>query len=110
MTKTPNTRLEAVDTMQFFTGRNGKIQFGSLAFDSSYPTGGESMTFPGFFNVAIVLIEPSAGYIFQYDYTNSKVLAYYADYDAVADGALIQVANTTDLSALTDVRYVAIGY
>ena len=37
-------------------------------------------------------------------------MAYYADYDAAADGALVQVANAVDLSALDDVRYVAIGW
>ena len=110
MTKTANVRLETYSEIQHFIARGGRVEFGSLAFDTSYPTGGESLTFPAFKNVAIVLVESKAGYVFSYDYTNSKVIAYYADYDAVADGALIQVANETNLSALTDVRYIAVGF
>lgn len=87
--------------------RGTKLYVGSVAFDNSYPTGGESITLP--FTPVLLIAESSAGYTFQYDYTNKKLLAYYADYDAVADGVLIQVADTTDLSALTDVRFIAIG-
>lgn len=83
-------------------------------FDSSYPTGGESLTasdlgFQHASDIKLVLASPDGGYIFQYDYTNKKLLAYYADYDAVADGALIQVPNTTDLSGVTDVRLLALA-
>jgi hypothetical protein len=87
---------------------NGKICFGSIAFDSSYPTGGETVTgIP--FTPDVFLASPTSGYVFEYDATNNKLLAYYADYDAVADGALIQVADETDLSALTAVPFVAFG-
>lgn len=91
---------------------NLRIITGQIDFDSSYPTGGEAMDLSSYFPVALkaVFIENKAGYVFAYDYANKKVLAYYADYDAVADGALIQVANTTDLSAVVDVRFMAIGY
>ncbi len=83
---------------------------GSLAFDDSYPTGGETVDLSGYFSdIHMVLIEPKSGYVFEYDYTNKKVLAYYADYNGAADGALIEVAAAVDLSALTDVRFVAIG-
>lgn len=85
---------------------------GNFAFDSSYPTGGESLTYQnlGFTSrVDWINFESSGGYVFKYDRANQKVLAYYADYDAVADGALIQVPNTTDLSSLTAVRFFAIG-
>lgn len=49
-----------------------------IAFDSSYPTGGEALTAS---NVALSVIEdwnipPNSGYLFNYDATNSKVLAY----------------------------------
>ncbi len=83
---------------------------GSLAFDSSYPTGGESVDLSNIFSdIHLVLIEPKAGYVFEYDYTNKKVKAYWADYDGAADAVLIEVTDTTDLSALTDVRFMAIG-
>ena len=107
-TLTPNVRHETVYSLQGFLTKGGKIMQGSVALDSSYPTGGESVEFP--FTPQIVLAEPSAGYIFQYDYTNEKLKAYYADYDAAADGALIEVANAVNLSALDDIRVLAIGW
>lgn len=83
-------------------------------FDASYPTGGESLNevelgFPDNFRLLAVIALPRLGYVFEYDYTNLKLLAYYSDYDAVADGALIQVPNTTNLSTVTDVRVIAIA-
>lgn len=88
---------------------------GTIAFDSSYATGGESLDFTSagldmFRTVLGVLVETKSGYLFEYDYTNKKVKAYRFDYDAVADGAAIEVANTTDLSAVTGVRVFAWGY
>lgn len=131
-----------------------------VAFDSSYPTGGEALSLGtlGLSEVDIVLISQKSGYILEYDYTNNKVLAYRsAGFTpagsvaaptittitnaapvaigtnagaltqttgatgitgvqapaftgiAVAAAALIEVANTTDLSALTGVRFLAIG-
>jgi hypothetical protein len=107
-TKTVNVRHETNPTVSMALSRDMKIETGTIAFDSSYPTGGESITFG--FTPAVVIVESKAGYVFSYDYTNEKVLAYLADYDAAADGVLIQVGNATNLSALTDVRYVAIGW
>lgn len=83
-----------------------------VAFDDSYPTGGESLTAAdlGLTRVLFALAEPASGYAFEYDHTNSKLLAYYADYDAGADGPLIQVPNTTDLNpAVAGVRLIAFG-
>lgn len=82
-----------------------------IALDASYPTGGESIT-AGTFGLAtvdFVLCEPSAGYTFEYDHANSKLLAYYSDNNNASDGPAIQVPNTTDLSALTSIRAFVIG-
>lgn len=40
----------------------------------------------------VVAVVPlgGAGYVAEYDHTNKKVKVFYADYDAVADGALIE--------------------
>lgn len=76
----------------------------NLAFDSSYPTGGESLTAA---QVGLSVIEymnvlgGGNGYHYQYDTTNSKVKVYST--------AATEVANTTDLSALTAVKAVFIG-
>lgn len=81
-----------------------------VTFDSSYVTGGESLTASmlGFTTVKSVVAPAAGGYVFEYDYVNSKLLAYYADYDAGADGALIQVAGAVDLSAVVT-RILAVG-
>lgn len=57
---------------------------------------------------SIVLIEPAGGYVFEYDHVNKGVIAKYADYDAVADGALINVpVDSVDIDLTT--RFIAIG-
>ncbi len=83
---------------------------GTIAFDSSYPTGGEAITEEalGLVSAEMVIIPSFGGYTFTWDATNSKVIAYWVD--TTTDGAaLAQVADTTDLSALTAVPYLAIG-
>ena len=49
-----------------------------LTFDSSYVTGGESLTASdiGFDQIVLAQIEPTDGMSFAYDYTNSTVKAY----------------------------------
>lgn len=84
----------------------------TIAFDSSYPTGGESLSLAdmGFVSsVDIVQVEPTLGYVFTYDYTNKKLIAYYGDNNNASDGALIEVPNTTDLSAVVGVKLEATG-
>src|SRR5688572_19871014 len=41
------------------------------------------------------------GYVLQFDKQNQEAMLYRADYDAVADGPLVAVPDTTDLSAQT---------
>lgn len=54
------------------------IMTGSFAFDSSYPTNGESFDLSAYMPKGVigVMFEPQDGYIFRYDATNKKVLAY----------------------------------
>ena len=88
-----------------------KIMHGDIAFDNSYPSNGEALDLSNEFNdLKLVIFEAKLGYVFEYDYTNKKVIAYYYDYDATADGPAIECANTTDLSALTSVKFIAYGY
>ena len=88
-----------------------RIRVRTIAFDASYPTGGESLTAADLDldTINFIIVENDDGFIFKYNYATSKLLAYYADYDAVADGALIQVADTTDLSGITTARALVIG-
>jgi hypothetical protein len=69
---------------------------GLIAFDSSYPTGGESLTAAnmGLNTLESVTIHPKNGFTFAYDYTNFKVLVYYSA------GIAIQV-DTTKIGNIT---------
>lgn len=73
----------------------------TIGFDDAYPTGGEPVTADnvGLTRIDQAIISPTAGYLLVWDQANSKILAYYADYDAGADGALIEVPDTTDINA-----------
>lgn len=105
--------LATVDNLlgSFVVG-DRRVVIADFAFDSSYPTGGESLTPAnlGFTSrIDFLFAEPKSGYNFVYDRANQKLLAYYNDYDAVADGAHIQVPDTTNLSSLSAVRVFAVG-
>jgi len=93
-------------------GRYTKYTTGTITFDSSYPTGGESLTVSNVglsSKIEFIAVTDASGYNFQYDYTNNKVLAYWPNSDATAPSVGKQVANTTDLSAVT-CNFIAFGY
>lgn len=79
-----------------------------ITFDSSYTTGGMSLTARnlGMFKVENLRADPQSGYVFAYDATNKKVLAYRTKDPANAGGADIvmqEVANAVNLSAISTV-------
>ena len=62
---------------QYFAGGYREV-IADVAFDSSYPYGGESFT-PGDVGMSAVhklMIEPKGGYTFEYDYTNQKIKVF----------------------------------
>lgn len=92
-------------------GHNWKMITGYLSF-ATYITDGVpmdiSLDIPN--RVDIVIVEPKGGYIFNYDYTNRKLLAYYADYSTGTDAVLIQVASGVDMSAaVSNCHFMAVG-
>lgn len=95
-------------------GRALKFVTGTIAFDSSYPTGGESITAIAtqFTELLGVTFTPHLGYVFDVDYTaaTQKVLAYYVDNNAAGDSAMIEVPDTTNLATLTAVHFLAYGF
>lgn len=97
-------------TPSHMTSGGKRGTFGTITLDASYPTGGEAVAARGVGLGTIEDLTPSGddGYIPRWDAANSKIVMYYADYDAVADGALIQVADATDLSTVV-LRYQAVG-
>lgn len=85
----------------------------TIAFDSSYPTGGEAIAPAAKFGlqkVNMVITQPKSGYTFEYDYTNDKLLVYWGDNNNASDGPSVEVANTTNLSTLTGVKAIVIGF
>ena len=90
---------------------NVRRTWGTLAFDASYPTDGELYINANFELVSVeqINVYPSVGYVFEPDLTNKKIKAFYGDYSQAADGALVEVTNTGDLSAITAARWEALG-
>lgn len=75
-----------------------------VTFDSSYPTGGEPLTAAdlGFSDHATNLnvLGFAGGYTLNYDAANAKLMAFWVD-TTVDGAAMAEVANTTNLSAVT---------
>ena len=71
--------------------------------DSSWLAAGEDLDLTNYVaNIESVSIDSDpGGYQWVYDRSAKKLLAYYADYDAGADGAFIAVANGVNLSGIT---------
>lgn len=96
-------------------GAIAKVQ--TVTFDSSYATGGESLTPSnvGMSEFLAVIPLPDAnaleGHVVQYDYTAQKLMVFRQTDPADAGGAdvaLVEVANAVDLSTLV-VRVVCLG-
>ncbi len=91
------------------------IVTGKLSFDTSYPTGGEAAdVIAGMMPKGIVLgcyFEPltitgTGASVAQYDIVNKKIKAYVA----TGVGTTAEVTAATNLSAITGIRFVAVGY
>ena len=91
ISKTQAAKLNAVDSAREFLARGGRLDYGTLAFDSSYPTGGESVSFG--FTPAAVFIEPQAGYSFEYDHTNGKIKAFTPGKQLIVEEAVTVASN-----------------
>ena len=107
-TKTPSKSFNGVSTLAEALARGMKVEVGTYAFDSEYATGGEAMAFNSFNTVAYVNAANRGGYSFEYDATNKKLKAYNPSTGSATPQ--IEVASSTDLSALSDVMYWAVGW
>ncbi len=73
-----------------------------ITFDNSYPTGGLALTagtlkLPPEATLKYVNVTPATGYVFAFDYTSNKVLAYRS---AASGAAMLEVTNGVDLSTI----------
>lgn len=94
------------------TAFSSEVHFYELtcAWDSSYPTGGEAWNPTGNRRLRKVWsCGGEAGYKFEWDQANQAMKVFYGDNNNASDGANIEVPNATDLSALTAVKFCAIG-
>jgi hypothetical protein len=101
-----------IDSIERSVFGNKRVVVANVDFDSSYPTGGEALA-PSDFKLTkfdFVVAEPKSGYVFNFDYANNKLKVFQGDNDNAADAPLVEVANTTNLSTLTDVRLFAFGH
>ena len=89
-------------------GLNKTFYFGTIAFDSTYPSGGEAIDLGSNERVDFMFCNASGGYVPVWDAANQKLLLYYGDNNNAADGPLIENA-TADVSALTAVPFLAFG-
>lgn len=92
-------------------GDNMNVSFVSFAWDATYPAGGEAVSANqlGMGTIYDVQAAPTSGFIFEYVPSTGKIMAYYCDYDAVADGPLIEIA-VGDTAILTGVVTPLIVY
>jgi hypothetical protein len=86
-----------------------RTTYGSLAMGSLYPSNGEPFTARMFGLTRLYQLHvcPSQGYVFEP--VGLKLKAYWADYNALSDGPLVECPNNTDLSAVTGARWKAVG-
>lgn len=73
---------------------------GTITFDSSYPTGGESISassFKGSSFVRLMLDPSTTGIVPSYNSSTGKVMAFWVD-TTVDGAAMAEVTATTDLS------------
>src|SRR5687768_12487540 len=105
------TKSIDLTTGTFVIGDRRGVLF-SITPDNSWLAAGEALTASdfGFVNrIDLVLFEQKGGYVFEYDDTNNKVLAYYGDYSNASDGPGVAVPDTTDISAIGAVKGIAFG-
>jgi hypothetical protein len=89
---------------------NTRNTYGTLAFDATYPTGGESFTARqvGLSTLKNFFAYPSAGYVFEWDRTASKLKAFQGDNPNAAAAPMVEVVPGS-LAALTAVKWEASG-
>ena len=88
------------------------VRFWDVDFDNNYPAGGEPLTAEQLgmaAEVGIVVAQCTGGFVFEYDHAEHTLKAFQGDNDNAADAPLIEVADTTDLSAVVGVRIMAVG-
>ena len=104
-TKTPEVKMATAKRMRDCVDWDLKFEMGVIALDSEYVTAGEAITFVGLRAVVGVWLQPRGGYVF--DYIDGKIKVYSTS--TTVGNPLTEVASSTDLSAISDIPYIAFG-
>ena len=94
------------------TGR--RIVTGELTFDAAYVAGGEPWDLSTYFDrISGALFESQDGYIFTLEAkatpVSAKVKVWEGDNNNAADGPLIELAGTPDLTGTAKVGFIVFG-
>lgn len=94
---------------KFRSGRES-VRIGTLTFDDSYLTGGESLTAADLNLTAIthIQIQSTGGYVMEYDYAASKVKAYWIPNDT--NGVVMDEVTGAQNMATIVAKFRATGY
>jgi hypothetical protein len=87
-------------------GDTEKLYWGKIAFDSSYPSGGELIAIPGVEKIDVLIAQGLSGYGFEWYESGQKLVATRTDQ---VDDPEEQVPDTMDLASLTAIPFIAIG-
>lgn len=90
-------------------GQTEHLYVGSIALDNSYPTGGEVLDLPANTRLVHLDAQPTAGYTFEFVPGTQALKVYRGDNANASPAPGVEVANAVDLSALTAIRFMAIG-
>ena len=84
------------------SARGLKMEFGKFTPDNSWLAVGEALTFAEITTPVLVQIESTGGIVFNYDYTNEKVLAWYSDLSEATDGPMIVPLGIPSFTVVLD--------
>ena len=94
----------AVAVVEKIGGTNNlRINVCTVTMDNSYPSpGGEAVTANqfGLNTITALFIQPASGFVGEYIAADGKIVVRYGDNNNASDSALVEVADTTDLSAV----------
>jgi hypothetical protein len=93
-----------IANLVYTNGTAGYEVSGTLAFDSSYPTGGETLTAAnlGLAQIDNIQVQPRLGLVFEYDYTNSLLLVYEQGFTTGSTSVTTNAFNTVTGAAIED--------
>lgn len=83
----------------------------SVAFDDSYPSGGEDLTasMVGLTAITKVIANSVSGYLIRYNYSTAKLMIFYSDSNNASDAVLTELPDATNASLLIP-RVLIFGY